>query len=123
MAPVVVNPDTDSNIASVNVSCGSGAIMSGMAMILITVPVFFPVIIALGFDPIWFGIIIVVLVEMGQITPPVGMNVYVMQGIAKDIPMYTIFRGIVPFLIANIFFLTLLIAVPQIALFLPGLMK
>ena len=100
-----------------------GAIMSSMAMIVLTVPILFPVVTALGFDPIWFGIIIVRVVEMGQITPPVGINVYVMQGIAKDIPMYDIFRGIIPFLIADILHVALLIAVPQIVLFLPGLMK
>ncbi|MFC1861580.1 TRAP transporter large permease [Chloroflexota bacterium] len=100
-----------------------GAIMSAFAMIILTVPIFFPVIIALGFDPIWFGIIIVRVVEMGQITPPVGINVFVMKGVAKDIPMYTIFRGIIPFLIADVCHVILLVAVPQISLFLPGLMK
>jgi tripartite ATP-independent transporter DctM subunit len=100
-----------------------GAIMSSMAMIVLTVPILFPVITALGFDPIWFGIIIVRMVEIGQITPPVGINVFIMQGIAKDVPMYDIFRGIFPFLIADILHVTLLIAVPQIALFLPSLMK
>jgi C4-dicarboxylate transporter DctM subunit len=100
-----------------------GAIMSSMAMIVLTVPILFPVITALGFDPIWFGILIVRVVEIGQITPPVGINVFIMQGIAKDIPMYDIFRGIFPFLIADILHVILLIAVPGIALFLPGLMK
>jgi len=100
-----------------------GAIMSAMAMIILTVPIFFPVIVALGFDPIWFGIIIVRVVEMGQITPPVGINVFVMKGVAKDVPMYTIFRGIVPFLIADICHVILLVAIPQISLFLPNLMK
>jgi len=100
-----------------------GAIMSAMAMIILTVPIFFPVIVALGFDPIWFGIIIVRVVEMGQITPPVGINVFVMKGVAKDVPMYTIFRGIVHFLIADICHVILLVAVPQISLFLPNLMK
>jgi tripartite ATP-independent transporter DctM subunit len=100
-----------------------GAIMSSMAMIVLTVPILFPVITALGFDPIWFGIIIVRVVEIGQITPPVGINVFIMQGIAKDIPMYDIFQGIVPFLIADILHVALLIAVPGIALFLPSLMK
>jgi len=91
--------------------------------IVITVPIFFPVIVALGFHPIWFGIIIVRMCEIGQITPPVGINVYIMKGIVKDIPMSTIFRGIFPFLIADIFHVALLVAVPQISLFLPGLMK
>lgn len=100
-----------------------GSIMSGMAMVVITVPIFLPVIVSLGFDPIWFGIIVVRLVEIGQLTPPVGMNVYVMHGIAKDIPMYTIFRGIIPFLIADMLNVALLIAFPQIVLLVPNLMK
>ena len=100
-----------------------GCIMSAIAMILLTVPIFFPVIMALGFDPIWFGIIIVRVCEVAMITPPVGMNVYVIYGVAKDVPLYTIFRGIVPFLIADMLHIALLVAVPQISLFLPGLMK
>lgn len=100
-----------------------GCIMSSVAMILLTVPIFFPVVMALGFDPIWFGIIIVRVCEVGVITPPVGMNVYVIYGVAKDVPLYTIFRGIVPFLIADICHIALLVAVPQISLFLPGLME
>lgn len=100
-----------------------GAIMSALAMIILTVPIFFPVIVALGFDPIWFGIIIVRVVEMGQITPPVGINVFVMKGVAKDVPLYTIFRGIFPFLLADVCHVALLIAFPQIALFLPNMMK
>jgi len=97
-----------------------GCLMDSMAMILITVPVFFPVIMALGFDPIWFGIIIVRVCEIGLITPPVGLNVYIIKGIAgEDTSMFTIFRGIVPFLIADLCHVSLLIAVPQLALFLP----
>jgi TRAP-type C4-dicarboxylate transport system permease large subunit len=94
-----------------------------MAMIVLTVPIFFPVITALGFHPIWFGIIIVKIVEIGQITPPVGINVFVIKGVAKDVPMYTIFRGIVPFLIASAVEVVLLCLFPQIATFLPDLMK
>ena len=97
--------------------------MEGLSMILLTVPVFLPVILALGFDPIWFGILIVRVIEIGLITPPVGINVFVIKGIAKDVPMYTIFRGILPFLIADLCHVTLLIFVPQIALFLPSHMK
>jgi len=100
-----------------------GTIISSMAMVVLTVPIFFPVITALGFDPIWFGIIIVAVVEVGQITPPVGINVFVVQGVAKDVPMYTIFKGIVPFVVADTVFIILITAVPQIALFLPGMMK
>ena len=100
-----------------------GCVMSSVAMILLTVPIFFPVITALGFDPIWFGIIVVRVVEIGVITPPVGMNVYIIYGVAKDVPLYTIFRGIVPFLIADLCHVALLIAVPQLSLFLPSLVN
>ena len=99
-----------------------GCIMDSLAMILLTVPIFFPLITALGFDPIWFGIIIVRVTEIGLITPPVGLNVFVIKGIAKDVPMYAIFRGILPFLLADICHVGLLIALPQIVLLLPGLM-
>ena len=92
-------------------------------MVLLTVPIFFPVATALGFDPIWFGIIIVRVTEMGQITPPVGINVFVIKGVAKEVPMGTIFRGIIPFFIADMCHVALLVAVPQIALFLPGLLR
>jgi tripartite ATP-independent transporter DctM subunit len=100
-----------------------GCIMSALAMIVITVPIFFPVIVALGYDPIWFGIIIVRMVEIGAITPPIGMNVFIIQGVAKDVPMYTIFRGITPFLIADFCHVALLIAVPEICLILPRMMR
>lgn len=100
-----------------------GCVLDAMAMILLTVPIFFPLAMSLGFDPIWFGIIIVRVFEMAAITPPVGMNVYVIHGVAKDIPMTTIFRGIIPFVIADICHVTLLVVFPQISLFLPNLMK
>lgn len=100
-----------------------GCMMDGIAMILITVPIFFPLVQSLGFDPIWFGIIIVVVVEASLITPPVGLNVFVIKGVAKDVPMYTIFRGVIPFLIADILLLALLFLWPQIALFLPRTMR
>jgi len=100
-----------------------GAIMSSLAMIVLTVPILFPVVQSLGFDPIWFGIIIVRVVEVGQITPPVGINVFIIKGVAKDVPLETIFKGIVPFLIADVCHIALLLAVPQLATFLPGLMK
>lgn len=100
-----------------------GAVMDSLAMMLLTVPIFFPLVMALGFDPIWFGIIIVRTMEIGLITPPVGLNVYVIKGVAKDVPMQTIFRGIIPFLMADIAHVALLVAVPQISLFLPGFMK
>lgn len=100
-----------------------GSIMDSLAMILLTIPIFFPLIVTLGFDPIWFGIIVVRVTEIGLITPPVGLNVFIMKGVTKDIPMGTIFRGIFPFLIADILHVALLISVPQITLFLPAYMN
>jgi tripartite ATP-independent transporter DctM subunit len=100
-----------------------GCIMSSLAMIVLTIPIFFPIVVALGFDPIWFGVIIVLVVEMGQLTPPVGINVYIIHGIAKTVPMYTIFKGIVPFLLMEFVLTALLMLWPQIATFLPAMMK
>jgi len=99
-----------------------GCMMVPMAMIILTIPIVFPLIVEQGFDPIWFGIITVRIFEIAQITPPVGMNVFVIKGVAGDVPMGTIYRGIFPFFVADIIHLTLLILFPQIALFLPGLM-
>ena len=98
-----------------------GFFMDSMGLIVVTVPIFFPVVMKLGFDPIWFGVIIVLVGEMGVITPPVGVNVFVIKGIAPDIPLYRIFRGILPFLAALIVFTILLMIFPQIATFLPSL--
>ncbi|UMZ74349.1 TRAP transporter large permease [Natranaerofaba carboxydovora] len=98
-----------------------GFFIDALALILLTVPIFYPVAVELGFDPVWFGVIIVLVVGMGVITPPVGANVYVVAGIDKDTPVMTIFRGIWPFLGAIIFLLAILMAFPQVALFLPGL--
>jgi len=100
-----------------------GCFMDALGLILLTVPIFFPVAIALGFDPIWFGIIITRVTEIGVITPPVGMNVYVIKGVATDVPLVTIFRGIVPFLLADIVSVLLLLLVPQIALLLPSIIR
>ncbi len=95
--------------------------MDAMGLIVLTIPIFFPIVLKLGFDPIWFGIIIVLVGEMGVITPPVGVNVFVIKGIAPDIPLHKIFRGILPFLVALIVMTILLMIFPKIATFLPGL--
>ncbi len=100
-----------------------GCIMDALAMIVLTVPITFPIMMALGFDPIWFGIMMVILGEAGMITPPVGINVFVIKGIAKDVPTYTIFRGIVPFLIVDVLMLVIFTAWSEIVLFLPATMK
>ena len=92
-----------------------------MALVVGTIPIFFPVVMQLGFDPIWFGVIIVLVSEMGVITPPVGVNVFVIKGIAPDIPLHIIFRGIFPFLVALIILTAILVAFPQNAMFLPSL--
>jgi tripartite ATP-independent transporter DctM subunit len=99
-----------------------GCLLPALPMIVLTVPIFFPLMVSLGFDPVWFGIVIVLMVEAGQITPPVGINVFVMHGIAKVVPMYTIYKGIVPFLIVDIINVVLITIWPQIVLFLPNLM-
>jgi TRAP-type C4-dicarboxylate transport system permease large subunit len=100
-----------------------GALMDELAMILLTVPIFFPVITALGYDPIWFGVVIVVVVQIGLIAPPVGLNVFVIGGMARDVPMVTIYRGVMPFLAAMILLLALLTAWPGMALLLPSQMR
>lgn len=97
-----------------------GCFMDGLALIMLTVPILFPTIIALGYDPIWFGVIITLIVEMGAITPPVGINVYVIKGIAPDVPLEKIFKGIIPFLWALIVVTIILILFPKIATFLPS---
>jgi C4-dicarboxylate transporter, DctM subunit len=99
-----------------------GCVMDSMSMILITVPIFYPLTQTLGFDPIWFGVVIVMVVEMGLITPPVGMVVFVIKGTIGDVPMFTIFKGLIPFLFADIFIVVMLVLFPQIALFLPSTM-
>ena len=100
-----------------------GCIMIPMAMVILTIPIVFPLVQSLGFDAIWFGIITVRIFEIAQITPPVGMNVFIMKGVAPEVPLTTIFKGIVPFFIADVFHLTLLIMFPQLALWLPSLLK
>jgi tripartite ATP-independent transporter DctM subunit len=100
-----------------------GCVMDELAIILLTVPIFFPVVTQLGFDPIWFGVIIVVTVQIGLVSPPVGLNVFVIAGMARDVPMPKIFRGIMPFLAAMIVLLVLLTIWPGLALILPRHMK
>ncbi|MBA7627895.1 C4-dicarboxylate TRAP transporter large permease protein DctM [subsurface metagenome] len=99
-----------------------GTFLNVMGMLLLTVPIFFPVILALGFHPIWFGIIVVRASEIAMITPPVGLNVYVVASAIKDIRLEQVFKGILPFLIGDIITLVFLVAFPQISLFLPSLM-
>ncbi len=99
-----------------------GTFFEELSMILLTVPIFFPLVVGLGFDPIWFGIVIVMVVELGLISPPVGMNLFVVQNMLKT-PIMTLWRWIMPFVVADCVRLCLVVLVPQIVLFLPGLMK
>ena len=91
-------------------------------MLVLTLPIVHPLILALGYDPIWFGVVMVIVLEMGLISPPVGVNVFVVKGIAGDVPMRNIFMGILPFWLAMGICLALLVVFPQIALFLPNTM-
>jgi C4-dicarboxylate transporter DctM subunit len=100
-----------------------GCFMDALAMIMLTIPIFFPVAEALGFDPIWFGVVIVLITEMGVVTPPVGVNVYVVYGVAKDVPLEVIFKGVLPMVLALLVCNLILLFFPQIALYLPSLMR
>ncbi len=97
-----------------------GTAMEELSMVLLTVPIFFPLVTQLGFDPVWFGILIVVIVEIGLISPPVGMNLFVLSSLLPEVPTPTLFRGVIPFVIADIVRLGILIAFPAISLWLPS---
>lgn len=99
-----------------------GMVMEELAIVLLTIPVFFPVITGLGFDPVWFGILIVTIVEIGMISPPVGLNLFVLSSLLPSVSLNTIYRGVWPFVLADIVRLGILIAFPAIALWLPSLM-
>ena len=99
-----------------------GTFLEGFAMLVLTLPIIHPLIVELGYDPIWFGVVIVIVIEMGLISPPVGVNVFVVKGIAEDVPLREIFAGIIPFWIAMAVCLVILLAFPEIALFLPDTM-
>ncbi len=101
----------------------AGCFVDALALILLTIPIFYPVVVQLGHDPIWFGVIIVVVTQMGVISPPVGVNVYVVSGIARDVPLQTVFKGALPFLGALIVASAILVAFPKISLFLPSLVR
>ena len=100
-----------------------GCFIDALALVLLTTSIFYPVILELGYNPVWFGVIIVVVTQMGVISPPVGVNVYVVSGIERDIPLQTVFKGALPFLATLILAAAILIAFPKICLFLPELMQ
>jgi TRAP-type C4-dicarboxylate transport system permease large subunit len=97
-----------------------GCFMDSLPLVVLTVPMIFPVVRTLGFEPIWFGVMIVLLVEIGVITPPVGVNVYVIKGISPEVPMSDIFKGITPFLVGLFVVCVILLIFPQIATWLPS---
>jgi tripartite ATP-independent transporter DctM subunit len=99
-----------------------GTVLESLSMILLTVPIFFPIILALGYDPVWFGILVVMVVEIGLITPPIGVNLFVIRSVMPDIPMMTVVRGVIPFIVADILRILLIAAVPAISLWLPHLL-
>jgi len=99
-----------------------GCFLDAVSMMVLTLPVVYPVIISLGFDPIWFGVVAVLMMEAGLITPPVGLNVYTLAGIARDVPMSDIFKGVTPFLMGIFLLVILLTVFPQIVTFLPNMM-
>jgi TRAP-type C4-dicarboxylate transport system permease large subunit len=100
-----------------------GTAMEELSMILLTVPVFFPLVTHLGFDPVYFGIIIVVVVEIGLISPPVGMNMFVVRSLLPNVSTSTIFRGVTPFVVADVIRLAILVAFPAISLWLPKVLN
>lgn len=100
-----------------------GTAMEELSMVLLTLPIFFPIVMHLGFDPIWFGILIVVVVEIGLISPPVGMNLFVLRTLIPEVETRTVFRGVVPFVVADCVRLAILIAFPVISLYLPSMMR
>jgi tripartite ATP-independent transporter DctM subunit len=100
-----------------------GTAMEELSMILLTVPVLFPVVVALGFEPVWFGIIVVIVVQIGLISPPVGMNIFVVKSLLRHLTISTVFRGVTPFTVALIALLAIVVAFPPLATYLPSFMK
>ena len=99
-----------------------GCALDSLAMILLTIPIFFPVVQNLQFDAVWFGIIVVMVVELGLITPPIGMNVFIIKGMVPNVPLSAIYVGVLPFVVAQILLIILLMALPTLALWLPATM-
>jgi tripartite ATP-independent transporter DctM subunit len=99
-----------------------GCFIDALPLILLTIPLFYPIVVDVGYNPIWFGVVIVLLVGIGLLTPPVGVNVYVVKGIVPEVPLQTIFKGTYLFILALIFEIFLLLVFPEIAVWLPSLM-
>jgi TRAP-type C4-dicarboxylate transport system permease large subunit len=100
-----------------------GTIMEELSMVLLTIPVFFPIVVGLGFDPVWFGVLIVLVVQIGLISPPVGMNLFVLNSLLKGVPLAQIFRGVWLFVVALLLALVLVLEIQPLALWLPGFMR
>jgi len=98
-----------------------GAFLDTMAMIILSIPIFFPIVTNMGFDPIWFGVLVVISVELALITPPMGINVFVIKGIAEDVSLLEVFLGVLPFCLALLVLIALVIAFPSLATYLPEL--
>ena len=99
-----------------------GCVIDSLALVLLFTPIFFPVVSSIGFNPLWFGVIIVIVMQQAMMTPPIGMSCFIINAVARDVPLITVFKGVMPFWVATIVIIIMLIAFPQIALFLPGIM-
>jgi TRAP-type C4-dicarboxylate transport system permease large subunit len=99
-----------------------GCVLDSLAMMLLTLPMFFPIVVGLGYDPVWFGIMVVMLVELGLVTPPIGINLFILKSVVPDVPLIKIIRGILPFIFIDIVRLLLIGFIPVLALFLPQLL-
>ncbi|MGX1098196.1 TRAP transporter large permease [Amorphus sp. MBR-141] len=99
-----------------------GCVLESLSIILLTIPIFFPVIVSLGYDPVWFGILVVVVTEIGLITPPIGVNLFIIRAVFPDIPMRSVISGVMPFIVADLFRVTLIAALPVLSLWLPTLL-
>ncbi len=99
-----------------------GTVFESLSMLLLTVPVFYPLVASLGFDLVWFGIVVVVVTEISLITPPVGLNIFVLSSVVKDIKTSTIFKGVTPYWCADIVRLLLLLLIPPLSLWLPSML-
>jgi C4-dicarboxylate transporter, DctM subunit len=100
-----------------------GTVMEELTMVLLTIPLFFPIVTSLGFDPVWFGVLIVMIVQIGLISPPVGMNLFVLNALLPEVGLGQIFRGCWPLVLVMVLMLVVLLAFPQLSLWLPSLMK
>jgi TRAP-type C4-dicarboxylate transport system permease large subunit len=100
-----------------------GCLIDTLAVVILVVPIVYPIVTRLGFDPIWFGVVVTMTVEIGMISPPVGLNVFVIKGIVRDVNLWTIYRGVAPFIVIDLIRLAIIVAFPAIATFLPNLMR